>query len=617
MRKFYSVLSRMSMAVFFALSCVVPAGAQATQGQSMVFGYCQTLAGGLSLRQAAYCGAAMGLSDLIRERFDGCRITAVQIANGQFMQETSDISIFFSESLDKAPFRTIAAEMDRNKYLTFKEYILDEPVDISVDSPLFVGFTAWDAATVVGNKQNAIVTLDGIAAAEPGGYMGVGQKANPETMQWQDLSEIYGMAAIKLRIEGDNLPVDLVELSSLTVTDYVAPNQSVKASISLKNCGINSVKSVELTYELDNGEQTVEKSFPLAITTDKKSSTSITIPCNTIGNNLPVKVRVTKVNDREPGKGAVMGRVGYLLCMPSTDGYKRNMLIEEVTSLSCGWCPRGIVGVANMLELHPDGSFIPVCISSYSDPATYPMALNYGPIWNITSSMPSCLINRNLVRFGICDPSETSLRQYYNTLKNIPGMAKIELTGMEVDGKTATLKSAVTFALDEEGSDYRIAYVVTENNVGPNDQLNFYAGGASGNMGGWEKKGQYVETYHNHFARAISEFNGEEGSIPADVTAGTVYEHSGTIDLSQVTNMANIEVIAMVVNNITGAVENAVTATPEAIAGIEGIEADAVAGGVAEYFDLQGRRIASPAAGGIYIRRQGDKTEKIAVKAAL
>ena len=81
--------------------------------------------------------------------------------------------------------------------------------------------------------------------------------------------------------------------------------------------------------------------------------------------------------------------------------------------------------------------------------------------------------------------------------------------------------------------------------------------------------------------------------------------------------MANIEVIAMVVNNITGAVENAVTATPEAIAGIEGIEADAVAGGVAEYFDLQGRRIASPAAGGIYIRRQGDKTEKIAVKAAL
>ncbi|MDE5940679.1 MAG: Omp28-related outer membrane protein [Muribaculaceae bacterium] len=620
MNKFYSILKCLPAVVLLAGAGVFSAGAEvtpkATEGQSMLFGYCGNPRGGLVLSKQCFRAGALRISDLISERFDGCRISGVQIANGQLNGETSDIKVFFSRALDEEPFYTFDSNMDFDSYEKYKEHIVPADVVINKGEPLFVGYTIWDGNEVKNGKRSTPVLLDGQPSSEPGGFEGAGDVADPEKMTWYDQSGIYGMMCIKLRIEGENLPVDLVEISSLTVSDYVAPGQTARAAMTIKNCGLNSVKSIELTYELDNGEQTFRKTYPLPISSGKtNSATSVSAPCLTVGNNIPFKVRVSKVNDREPGKGAIMAREGYLLCMEGEEGYKRNMVVEEVTSLSCGWCPRGITGMAAMVSEHPDGTFIPICVSSTSDPDTYKTGVNYSDIWNVLSGMPSCMVNRHMSRFGIGDPNEAALRRNYTSVRSVPGVAKIALGGMEVSGQTATLSSTVTFALDEEDADYRIAYVVTENNVGPNLQLNYYSGGGSGVMGGWESKDPYVETYHNHFARAISEFGGEEGSVPSEIEAGKEYAHSGTVDLSQVTDMNNIHLIAMVINHRTGAIENAVTITPEELAGIGEVEADSTAGAEkTEYFDLQGRPVASPEVSGIYIRLTGDKAEKVVVK---
>lgn len=625
MKKLYDSFKRIAAVIGVAAIGVtgyaadVAAGGEpkATVGQSMLFYYGGNPVGSVGFRDECYAGGAMSLSELIRERYDGCSITAVQVANGQFVQESSAVTVFLSEGLDKAPIQTVAGEMDATKHLSYKEYILDEPVEISVSKPLFVGYTVYSDGSMVGNKGNMVISFDGTPTSETAGYLGQGATADPAEMRWQNVSEAYGSVSIKLRIEGDNLPVDLVEITSLTVTDYVAPGQNVRASIGFANRGLNTVKSVELVYEFDNGEVTYAKTFPLAIKSGgSDKSTVINAPCETVANNIPFKIRVTKVNDREPGKGAVMDGMTYVLCMPGDEGYGRNMVMEEVTSLTCGWCPRGIVGVASMLEAHNDGTFIPICISSGSDPDSYKMGINYGSIWSILSSMPSCLINRNLVRFGVGDPGFANLERYYTALKAVPGVAEIKLKDIEINGDLATVKSETVFALDEDAADYRVAYVVTENHVGPNMQWNYYTGGASGVMGGWEKLGGEVETYHNHFARAISNFHGDEGSIPAEIEAGKTYEYTGTVDLSQVTDINNIEVIALVINEKTGAIENGVTATPYDIAGVEVVAADGVADddGEVEYFDLQGRPTAYPTESGIYIRRQGGESSKVVVK---
>lgn len=49
------------------------------------------------------------------------------------------------------------------------------------------------------------------------------------------------------------------------------------------------------------------------------------------------------------------------------------------------------------------------------------------------------------------------------------------------------------------------------------------------------------------------------------------------------------------------------------LTGIEGIGAEAGADAPAEYYDLQGRRVANPVSG-LYIRRTGSKVEKVFVK---
>lgn len=48
--------------------------------------------------------------------------------------------------------------------------------------------------------------------------------------------------------------------------------------------------------------------------------------------------------------------------------------------------------------------------------------------------------------------------------------------------------------------------------------------------------------------------------------------------------------------------------------GVENIEAVVDENAPVEYFNLQGVRVANPAEGGIYIRRQGNKVSKILVK---
>lgn len=49
------------------------------------------------------------------------------------------------------------------------------------------------------------------------------------------------------------------------------------------------------------------------------------------------------------------------------------------------------------------------------------------------------------------------------------------------------------------------------------------------------------------------------------------------------------------------------------LSGIADIEADA-ATGVAEYYNLQGVKVGNPAPGNVYIRRTGDKVEKVMLR---
>ena len=106
-------------------------------------------------------------------------------------------------------------------------------------------------------------------------------------------------------------------------------------------------------------------------------------------------------------------------------------------------------------------------------------------------------------------------------------------------------------------------------------------------------------------------FAGILNTIPGTVVAGKEYEHSYTLTLSGVSNKDNINIIVYIMDTYTGEVVNACTIkTRDIQGGVADMIVDTNDAPV-EYFNLQGIRVANPAEGQIYIRRQGTQATKV------
>ena len=201
--------------------------------------------------------------------------------------------------------------------------------------------------------------------------------------------------------------------------------------------------------------------------------------------------------------------------------------------------------------------------------------------------------------------------------------------GADTTGIKCTAK--VTPAIDIADGDFRVAFILTENNVGLDNnqywvQDNYLSGkDFPSHAGGWTDLPSYVinARYHD-VARAISSYDGHSASLPTDMTATEEYAYTNTIDIPSTRNMMgsypvaddinlnNCQITAIVIEHTSGMVVNAarVSMSPEAenrfsvknLAGIDSVVSDNTEIVKTQYFDINGREIAKPQTG-FYIRR--------------
>lgn len=230
--------------------------------------------------------------------------------------------------------------------------------------------------------------------------------------------------------------------------------------------------------------------------------------------------------------------------------YKRKVVVEEGTGTWCQWCPRGIVGIQTMMENHPD-DFIPIAVhvNDEMETDTYETFVRQN-----FSAFPTCTMDR-LYHF---DPNATSLEDYYqkeieSSSSSISMMAKWN----DDDKTSVTITTTTQFAHDMD-DDYRIAYVITENQVGPYIQKNAYAGGGEGPMGGFENENPNVSIFHNHVARFISDVKGTKGTVPSSPEGGVDHTYSYSLVMpDNIQNKDNIEIIVLLINRESEIIENA------------------------------------------------------------
>ena len=233
-----------------------------------------------------------------------------------------------------------------------------------------------------------------------------------------------------------------------------------------------------------------------------------------------------------------------------------------------------------MRENDPDG-FIGIAIhnnSSTSCPDSMAIPGEEYRAWIMNeysmSGYPHCVLNRNA--------------QYSTDPGNIPSYtARIKQSGKNYTGLSLTANydsaadmiSATTdvfFANDYENADFKLAYIVIENDVHRThaqtglinqycgyDQINGYAGGAMGECYGFEELPSIINAdniWYQDVARGYDGtdgYKGKSGLLPKTIADGDSFTHEVQLAMpATVLNKENTELVVMLLSR-TGAVVNA------------------------------------------------------------
>lgn len=348
----------------------------------------------------------------------------------------------------------------------------------------------------------------------------------------------------------DNVVIDEVfendiALIAITTAPVVEPG-SVNITGTVKNEGLETITSFELDW--NDG---VAHSATITATIAPGATYNFTHPTALTslgGEAYDMSICATLLGDGDLSNNCM----DYIIsCV--TDIPQKYVVGEEKTGTWCGWCPRGAVALE---EMESEEFFIGIAVHN-ADPMTIDAYdSNIGTY--IPGGYPSAGVDRVLVG----DPGDFST-MYETRSSHIPP-ASIDVTYTELGGNIEVTVTA-NFVGSLSG-DYRLAAVITEDEVTGTgsgyNQANYYSGGGSGDMGGYEDLPDPVlaaDMVYDHVSRALgdNEILGTEGSLPATVDAGTSESYTYTIPKGADWNMDFLHFIGMLVNGTTGEILNA------------------------------------------------------------
>ena len=371
-----------------------------------------------------------------------------------------------------------------------------------------------------------------------------------EEGKWEDYSEEgWGSFSIRFHIKGNNLPMDVAMMTNESIESPLG--ESVKLTPTIQNLSPEKVNSLTVNCYIDG---VFEGSHEVAadIEKGKYGLLPFTITPSASPGMHNIKIQVVSINGKQD-----VDETNNTVTIPLTiigKSFARRIVMEEITGTWCGHCPRGIHAMKTMAEKYPD-NFIGIAVHGGDDEMVG--AENYKEIFNvIKSGYPSSIANRNdgyQLNASLQEMEEVVLAMKDISIADI----KAEMTVLDADTTEVMIKTSTEFGMDLTVP-FRIAYVVLENGVGPYVQENYYSG-TDTDLGGLEKEGQYIYMTYNDVARGIYDgFNGVEGSLPKTVKSGETYNYEYRLRLPQnIDNKANIEVVAMIINQDSGEIANA------------------------------------------------------------
>lgn len=388
------------------------------------------------------------------------------------------------------------------------------------------------------------------------------KEAYANTPGWDNFPTIIEMDAV----EGEFAK----NAASVVSTDfgkaYAALNGKVSVPVTLAGEGTEPINSID--YTITTGGATTEYHLELNDPVTFMMNSEVLVPLEadaTVGERDKT-FTLTKVNGvANECTTENMQATGKLVTV--TKKPKVVPVVEEATGTWCGWCSRGIPGLALLNKVYRDDV---ITIAVHGGWGADPMKLDD---YNLPASgYPSCQINRGEYldpyygsgskAFGISREVEAAQRIY------VP--AGIEVTAEWADDSQQAIKAktTTTFVENVENANYRIAYILAEDGMKGTMpewyQMNYYAGSSLNdpnlvNLTKGESK--ITDVAYNYIPVAAYEpFSGIEGSLPATIVKDQAMEHDFTIDISanaRIQDKMKLSVIALLLDKESGKIINA------------------------------------------------------------
>lgn len=274
----------------------------------------------------------------------------------------------------------------------------------------------------------------------------------------------------------------------------------------------------------------------------------------------------------------------------------KRVVLEEYSGRQCGNCPLGIIAVERMEEQFGD-QLIPIVLRTYGDDPLGIGLADYADFLTIPGKgAPSAIINRNGIGYPAKSVEINGNTEYFFAQKDCGGAFDEKLWADFVEDELSTpaesdisvkmdyndatksfdIPCTIRYALNAKDLNVNLFAVILENNL-LGFQENYIAQISNPLFGEWGKggsKGQaVVYPHYNHdVARTWigTTFNGTGGYIPQNVTAGETYTANLSVKVPEtIENIAECEVVVMMIDANTGRVINAAKAACSAETGID------------------------------------------------
>ena len=307
---------------------------------------------------------------------------------------------------------------------------------------------------------------------------------------------------------------------------------------------------------------------------------------------------------------------------------ERNVVAEQYTGTTRGYCPRGHVGMAKMRQTYGD-RFIGIALHQYTTRPSDAMNIAISSYARLNfSGAPSCRLNRGVEIDPYYGSGYDVLDDFAEEMA-IPGLAAVEVSGVfNEDFTKVDAKANITPLFD---GDYKLEFVLTADGLtgsgtGWNQSNYYYQYSPSqlpDDLAPYAKGGEYgtgtIKNYvFNDVAIASSYVSSQNKVTVPSMTGGETSEFTYTLSMPTYTklkdalNMDEIYVIALFISD--GKIINAAKAkvqTSEAT-GVRSISTEE--NGEAVSYSLDGRQLPASKKGLNIVRMADGSVRKVIVK---